>query len=542
MGFFILHNSSFIIHPSSFPMKLLSSSLRLARIRGVDIRFHFSMLFSVPIAYLLFRPTDVRELVVALLWVIGFVLCIFLHELGHALVAQLVGVEVKSIVIWILGGFTNLSRRAEKPLHNLAISAAGPLVNMLLGFFCVLFYIILSILFLPFYRNVELFLWGQTFTNLFFSLALVNVILVVFNLLPIYPLDGGNIMHSVMEMFFGKSNADLITFLISLPVLLALIAFGLVTRDYLLLASCILIGLAVGTLNRSFLRRLNLGINYLFKRSGYYYLQGDFERAVQYYTQDIEREPQQPAHYLARAACYLNILQKERAVPDVERALKLNPNSALALQLRGEMYAMDKNFDAALDLFSRAQEINPHWAVPYFDRGSVLLDKKEFQSALTELDKAISLLPQMWLFYIVRSIVYFRQGNLEAAHKDQDSALRLSEKEALVMTELNTIIYEDCLDWAEDYYARILLKQPHSGYAYHGRADACRVNSEYGKAITDYTHAIDFMPKEPSLYLGRGRSYLAINETEKAIADFRQVAAMADKLHLKRQAEELLKK
>ena len=98
-------------------------------------------------------------------------------------------------------------------------------------------------------------------------------------------------IHSVMEMLFGKSNADWITLLISIPVLLALMAFALASRDYLLLISCILIGIAVGTLNRSFLRWLNLGDQLSFKRSGYYYLQGDFERAVQYYTQDIEREP-----------------------------------------------------------------------------------------------------------------------------------------------------------------------------------------------------------------------------------------------------------
>jgi tetratricopeptide (TPR) repeat protein/Zn-dependent protease len=523
-------------------MKFLTSSLLLARIRGVDIRFHFSMLFSIPIAYFLFRPADMRETLAALLWLIGFVLCIFLHEVGHAAAAQLVGVEVKSIVIWILGGLTTFSRKAEKPSHNLAISAAGPLVNMLLGFLFVLGNIILSILFLPFYRNAEVFIWGQTFINLFFSLAIVNVILVVFNLLPIYPLDGGNILHSVMDGLFGRTSADLITFLVGIPILLGLILFGIVTRDYLLLVSCVLIGLATGTLNRSFLRWLNLKINYLFKRSGYYYLQGDFERAIQYYTQDIEREPQQSAHYLARAACYLNTLQKEKAIADVERALKLNPKSALALQLRGEIFAMDKNYDAALDLFSQAQEINPNWAVPHFDRGSVWLDKKEYQSALREFDQAISLSSQTWLFYLVRSIAHFKDGNFEAAHKDQDSALRLSEKEALVMAELNTIIYIDCLDWAEDYYARVLAKSPRSGYAYQGRADAYRVNHEYAKAIADYSRAIEFLPKEPLLYFGRGKSYLALNEVEQASADFGQVVAMTDKLHLKRQAEELLRK
>jgi len=522
-------------------MKWLSLSGSFGRVRGVEIRFHFSMLFSLPIAYYLFHPINVREIVALFLWLIGFVFCILLHELGHTLAAQLVGVEVKSIVIWILGGFTNLSRRAEKPAHNLVISAAGPLVNMFLAFLCVLFYLVVSFLFLPYIQNLEIFLWGQIFVNLSFSLALVNSILVVFNLLPIYPLDGGNILHSTMEMFFGRANADLITLFVSIPVLSGLVVLGIFTRDYLLLASCVLIALAVGTLNRSFLRWLNLGINYLFKRSGYYYLQGDFERAVQYYTQDIEREPQQPAHYLARAACYLNILQRERAIADAERALKLAPNNALALQLRGEMYAMDKNYDAALDSFARSQEVNPHWAVPYFDRGSVYLDRKEFQSALGEFNKAISLLGQFPLFYVVRSMTYFRLGNLEAAHKDQDQALRLSEKDALTMIDLNLPIYEGYLDWAEDYYARIMLKQRPSRFAYQGRADAYRVNNEHDKAIMDYTCAIDLMPKEPRLYLGRGKSYQAMNQLEKAVADFRQVAAVTDKLHLKRQAEELLK-
>jgi Zn-dependent protease/Tfp pilus assembly protein PilF len=406
-------------------MKWLSVSGSFGRVRGVDIRFHFSMLFTIPIAYYLFRPTDVREIAVALFWLIGFVLCILLHEVGHALVAQLVGVEVKSIVIWILGGFTNLSRKAEKPSHNLAISAAGPLVNMLLGFFCVLGYIVLSFLFLPLYRNVDLFLWSQTFQNLFFSLALVNLILVVFNLLPIYPLDGGNIMHSMMEMFFGRSNADWITLLISIPVLLALVAFGLFTHDYLLLASCVLIGLAIGTLNRSFLRRINLGANYLFKRGAYHYLQADYERAIQYYTRDIDREPQQPNHYIARAVCYLNIRQRERAKADVERALNLDPNNLLALQLRGEMHMVDKDYDRAMEFFNRTLEINPNWGLSNFDRGSVLLDKKEFQSALDEFNKAILLLPQVWLFYLIRSIAHFRLGNLELAQKDQDQYNRL---------------------------------------------------------------------------------------------------------------------
>lgn len=521
-------------------MKWLSSSWLLGRISGMEIRFHASLLFTLPITYYIFRPTDLRSAVMAFSWLLGFVLCIFLHELGHAFAAKAVGVEVKNIVLWLLGGFTSLSRKSEKPLHNMFIFAAGPLANMLVAFLFVVLYMFLYF-FVSREMSMSAALWVQAFTRLVFSLAFVNVILVVFNLLPIYPLDGGNILHSAIEMFFGKSKADLITLIISIPVLLGLILFGLVTRDYILLASCILIAFAVGTLNRSSVHWVNLGVNYLFKRAGYYYLQGDFERAAQYYTDDINRDPQNANHYLARAACLLNMLQKERAVADVERALRLVPNNIFALELRGEIYSMDKNYDAALALFDRTREINPLWAIPYFDRGSVLLVTKEYQPALREFNQAISLSPQTWLFYLIRSIAHFRLGDFESAHKDQDIALSLSEKESLVMADLNMIVYEESLDWAEDYYTRVLAKQPHSGYAYQGRADAYRVNAAHDKAIADYTYAIELLPKESRLYLGRGKSYHAIGSIHSAAMDFLHSHAMTDKLHLKKQAKELLK-
>src|SRR5687767_12363242 len=113
-------------------MKWLSWSLLVGRVYDVEIRLHFSMLFSLPATYYLFRPVDMRSAFLAFAWLAGLVLCVFLHELGHAVAARLVGVEVKGIVIWLLGGFTSLSRRPENPWHNMALSAAGPLVNMLL--------------------------------------------------------------------------------------------------------------------------------------------------------------------------------------------------------------------------------------------------------------------------------------------------------------------------------------------------------------------------------------------------------------------------
>ena len=202
---------------------------------------------------------------------------------------------------------------------------------------------------------------------------------------------------------------------------------------------------------------------------------------------------------------------------------------------------LEKDYSAALGYFDRAQAIHPNWSVPYFDRASALLDQKEFQAALVELDKAALLPPSFPLFYVLRSLNHFVLGNLEASHADQDSAMRLSPSDALVMTELNLQIYEGYLNWAVDYYGRILTRDPSHALALQGCADACRANLEYVRAVEFYTRALAVNPREALLHFGRGKCHLALNNLEQAQADFQQVVQLTDKLHLKRQSEELLK-
>lgn len=522
-------------------MRTLGWSWSFGRWRGVDIRFHFSTIFSIPIAYLLFKPVDLRGVVEALLWVGGLSIFIFLHEIGHAFAAQLVGVPVKSVVVWLLGGLTNLSYKPEKPLHNLFIFAAGPLVNMLLAFLCVAVFILSALFFLPYSTSPETYVWFQTFQNLFFSLAVVNIILVIFNLLPVYPLDGGNILHAAMEWLFGKTRADQIALIVGIPILILLIVFGILTLDYVLLFFCVLIAFSISTLNRTALRNVNLGLAWFFKRAAYYYLQGDYERAAQFYTTEIERQPGNINNYITRAGCFLAIGHGERAVADVERALKLNQSHLLALELRGEIHLLNKEYDAALERFVQAQALNPDWAVPYFDRGSLLLERGEYQPALENFNKAVSLHSRMPLFYVVRSLAHFRLGDLDSAHADQDLAVGLSPEESLAMVDVNLVLYQDNLDWAKDYYGRVLDKNPRNALALQGLAEACLVNREFDSAVTLFTRAIEINPREARLHLGRGKACVELGRVVEARSDFEWVISKAEKLHLKRQADDFLK-
>ncbi len=522
-------------------MRLFNGSWSFGRWRGMDIRLHFSMVFSLPIAYLLFQPVDVRGVVEAFLWVTGLAVFIFLHELGHAFAAQLVGVPVKSVIVWLLGGLTNLAHKPEKPMHNLFIYAAGPLVNMLLAFVCVAFYMLTVMVFLPFSSNHEMYIWLQTFQNLFFSLAIVNLILIVFNLIPIYPLDGGAILHAGMEWLFGRTNADRITLIVGIPLLVLLVGVAIYLRDYVLLFFCVLIAISISSLSQPLLKAINLGLAYLFKRAAYYYLKGDYERAAQLYTAEIEKQPNVIGSYLARAGAYLAMGQTARTLADVERALKLNQSHLMALEMRGELYMLEKNYDAALDMFAHAQALNPYWAVPHFDRASLFLERGEYEPALTSFNKAIALQPRMPLFHLVRSLAHFRLGNRASAHTDQDTAVGLSAEDALIMVEVNQLLYEGNLDWARDFYNRILEKNPRNALALHGLADACFANREFANAVDLYTRALTINPREPRLYLGRGKTHLELNESEKAKADFMKVSSVTAIVHLKRNADNLLR-
>jgi Zn-dependent proteases len=514
-------------------MRWLKLSWKIGNVRGLEIRLHFSMLFGIIVTYYIFRPTDMQRGLLALFLLIGFVLSIFLHELAHALAASLVRVEVKSIVIWLLGGFTTLSHEPEKPVHRLFIYAAGPFITLLLG---ILFFVV--------YYSMSYNLpssWIYIYSQLFLALAVINIILFVFNILPVYPVDGGNILHALVELFFGRSRANLITMVISIPVLIGLVLLGLRTHDYILLFFCVFIAIAISTLNWHTLRWMNLGLNYLFRRGGYYYLQGDYDRAIQYFTRNIERKPEEANNYLLRAASYLHTLQNENALADVEHALRIAPHSELTLLLRGDISFIEKDFDSALEWYEKACQLNPNAGLSYYGCGCVMRLRNELPSAMDQFNKAISLLRIFFpLSYVERSMTYFKLGNVDAAHKDQDAALYISERDALIRAEFNLQAYEGYLDWAEDYYGRVLLRRPGSWYAYQGRGDAYRANNEYDKAIADYTKALDIHPREPRLYFGRGKSYRAKGEIDCATADFRQILAITHKVHLQRQAEELL--
>ncbi|MFC6752751.1 CBS domain-containing protein [Halorubrum tibetense] len=110
---------------------------------------------------------------------------VLLHEFGHSLVAMRYGYEIDSITLWLLGGLASFTEFPEDWKHEFWIAVAGPIVSLGVGAACYGVFLLA-----PTGSNAVLFVFGY--------LALLNVVLAVFNMLPAFPMDGGRVLRALM--------------------------------------------------------------------------------------------------------------------------------------------------------------------------------------------------------------------------------------------------------------------------------------------------------------------------------------------------------
>lgn len=182
---------------------ITSGAFRIFRLAGINVYLHWS--------WFLVAAFEVRSRrgYTSLSWNVIEYLALFvlvlLHEFGHSLACRQVGGTADRIVLWPLGGIAYVSP-PQRPGAMLWSIAAGPLVNVAL----------LPILYLA---DVlcRAYGWHQVWPDAYALLRavwIINVVLLVFNLLPIYPLDGGKIMQSLLWFVVGRSRSLFVTVII----------------------------------------------------------------------------------------------------------------------------------------------------------------------------------------------------------------------------------------------------------------------------------------------------------------------------------------
>jgi Zn-dependent protease/CBS domain-containing protein len=187
---------------------LASASLRLTRVADIDIKVHVSFLLIVAIGAMQWgQGFGFRGVIFGILSTVLLFVCVTLHELGHSLVAKRFGIPVREITLWPFGGIAQLNGKPKTPMHELLISIAGPLVNVVLA----LLMLAVGLIWLGGKGlGQELLLVGKAPPTLATLVALMlgsNVVLAVFNLLPALPMDGGRVLRALLAMKMGYLKA-----------------------------------------------------------------------------------------------------------------------------------------------------------------------------------------------------------------------------------------------------------------------------------------------------------------------------------------------
>jgi Zn-dependent protease/CBS domain-containing protein len=175
---------------------------KLARIAGIDIYMHAT--FLLLIGWVAFSYWIEQKALSAVVSGVFFILLLFvfvvMHEYGHALTARKYGIKTRDITLYPIGGVARLERMPEKPIEELWVALAGPAVNVVVA--VVLFgYLILTNTFQP------LTSLSISTGSLIERLMVVNLWLVLFNLIPAFPMDGGRVLRALLGLRFDYVQA-----------------------------------------------------------------------------------------------------------------------------------------------------------------------------------------------------------------------------------------------------------------------------------------------------------------------------------------------
>src|SRR2546430_4036734 len=206
----------------------MSWSLPIFRIAGIQLRIHIT--FLLLIAWLAFGYYAQGGSAVAasrVIFVLLLFLCVVLHEFGHAFAAKAFGINTPDITLLPIGGVARLERMPEEPKQELIIAVAGPLVNVVIA--------------------LGLFLAGGWRASLqpetvergalIPQLLTINILLVLFNLLPAFPMDGGRVLRALLAIRLSYARATQIAAGFCPGVFLSFLVFWVVLDSFFIFFS-----------------------------------------------------------------------------------------------------------------------------------------------------------------------------------------------------------------------------------------------------------------------------------------------------------------
>jgi Zn-dependent protease len=177
-------------------MPTRKGAFKIFRLAGINVYLHWAWFLAY--FWLTSRPQAYSSYGWNALEILSLFAIVLTHEFGHQLACRSVGGQTHDIILWPLGGVAYVTP-PQRPGAQLWSIAAGPLVNVAL---------------IPVFAALRLVSWhlGWQDTHqdaylLIYNIWVINLVLLIFNMMPIYPLDGGQILRSLLWFPFGRANS-----------------------------------------------------------------------------------------------------------------------------------------------------------------------------------------------------------------------------------------------------------------------------------------------------------------------------------------------
>ena len=205
-------------------------SYKIGKLAGIDVFIHvtfFLLLAWIAFSYY-FQSQSVSFAVSGVMFLIVIFACVVLHELGHALMAKKYGIDTRDIILLPIGGVARLEKMPDKPKQELWVALAGPAVNVVIVKVLAV-YLLLTGGFTP---MEQLAAGSASFLE---RIMAANLFLILFNMIPAFPMDGGRVLRAVLAMRLSYSKATRYAAVLGQSIAILFGIVGLLYNPFLLL-------------------------------------------------------------------------------------------------------------------------------------------------------------------------------------------------------------------------------------------------------------------------------------------------------------------
>jgi Zn-dependent protease/predicted transcriptional regulator len=215
-------------------------SIKLFEVRGTAVRVHLTFFLLLAwVATIYWYKGGAQAALYGLVFIAVLFTCVVLHEFGHIFMARRYGIRTPDVTLLPIGGVASLERMPRKPGQEIMVALAGPAVNLVIA-------IVLLVLFRGQIDLEKLQEVQYAPVNLVMQVAVANIVLFVFNLIPAFPMDGGRVLRALLALSMDYANATRVAATVGQFIAILFGVLGLMGNPLLILVALFIFMAATG--------------------------------------------------------------------------------------------------------------------------------------------------------------------------------------------------------------------------------------------------------------------------------------------------------